>query len=164
MTAPDPTAGTVPKKLPVIQLVGGIEPLRYGQAVFNDAYRAAPDLADQLRGGDQDPFYFDERVVAFLSSLLSAAREAGREEGREEERGRIKNAAREFCRRCRDEGPELIEPAAVILWGKLLPPEHLGPRCEFHAAEAIGWDALRPDRFEQWAGFDLRPLRGLPDA
>jgi len=90
---------------------------------------------------------------------VAAAEERGRVEGAVKERERIKNAATEFCRRCCDESPELVEPAAVILWGKLIPAEHLGPRCEWHAAEAIGWESLRPDRFEQWAGFDLRPFR-----
>jgi hypothetical protein len=68
----------------------------------------------------------------------------------------------ETCRACLDEqrdggdwGPA---PAAdFILWGKLLPPEHLGPRCYDHAREALGWAAM--SRIDQYAVFDLRPIR-----
>jgi hypothetical protein len=81
-----------------------------------------------------------------------------------EQRDRLTAAAQEWCRRCRDLDLTPLQPAVVILWGKLLPPEHLGPRCEEHAAEAIGWDALRRDQFEQWAGFDLRPFRTVARA
>lgn len=52
---------------------------RYGQALFNDAWRVAPDLVDKIRGTEDDPFYRDERAEAFLRALLSATREAERE-------------------------------------------------------------------------------------
>jgi hypothetical protein len=35
-------------------------------------------------------------------------------------------------------------PAEYVLWGKLIPPEGLGPRCYDHAALHVGHDALRP--------------------
>lgn len=34
-------------------------------------------------------------------------------------------------------------PAEYVLWGKLIPPEGLGPRCYDHAAKHVGHDALR---------------------
>ena len=36
-------------------------------------------------------------------------------------------------------------PAEFILWGKLLPPEALGPRCYTHAADHVGDQALGPN-------------------
>lgn len=51
----------------------------------------------------------------------------------------------EWCRE--DLGPEANynrcgAPAEFILWGKLLPPEALGPRCYDHAAAHVGHLAL----------------------
>jgi hypothetical protein len=54
-------------------------------------------------------------------------------------------------RRCGD-------PADLILWGRLLPPEALGPRCLDHASHYMPTDA---NSVEQWAAFDLRPVREL---
>jgi len=62
----------------------------------------------------------------------------------------------EACRRCRDEDDRFVA-AEFILWGKLFPPEHLGPRCYEHAKDAIGWHGM--SRIDQWAVFDLRGLR-----
>lgn len=41
---------------------------RYGQAVYNVACGLSP-LADVLCGTDLDPFYYDERVEAFVHRL-----------------------------------------------------------------------------------------------
>jgi hypothetical protein len=57
----------------------------------------------------------------------------------------------EWCRACRDE--DRLTPAIVIVWGKLFPPEALGPRCWDHAAEHVDMS-----RLDQWAVFDLRPV------
>lgn len=35
-------------------------------------------------------------------------------------------------------------PAEYVLWGKLIPPEGLGPRCYDHAAAHVGPRALVP--------------------
>lgn len=48
------------------------------------------------------------------------------------------------------------EPAEFILWGKLIKPEGLGPRCYDHAAQHVGHSALYPN--SGWAVFDLRPV------
>lgn len=68
----------------------------------------------------------------------------------------------ETCRVCQDEqrdrgdwGP--VPAADFILWGKLLSPEHLGPRCYKHTQEALGRSAM--SRIDQYAAFDLRPIR-----
>lgn len=61
----------------------------------------------------------------------------------------------EFCRACRDEREELVE-ADFILWGKLIKPEFLGPRCHGHARVALGAALNHP---EQCAVFDLRPYQ-----
>ena len=44
---------------------------------------------------------------------------------------------REECRRCRDEHGEHV-PATGIVWGKLCPPETLGPRCLVCIREQLG--------------------------
>lgn len=51
------------------------------------------------------------------------------------------------------------QPAEFILWGKLIPPEALGPRCYDHAARHIGHWGLAPN--SGWAVFDLRPFLRL---
>lgn len=53
-------------------------------------------------------------------------------------------------------------PSEFVLWGKLINPEGLGPRCYDHAARYVGHDALRPN--SEYAVIDLRPilkLRGI---
>jgi hypothetical protein len=66
----------------------------------------------------------------------------------------------EWCRECRDErefkfmAPGV--PAEFILWGKLFPPEALGPRCYDHAAKWLGHGNM--SRIDQYAVFDLRPF------
>ena len=64
----------------------------------------------------------------------------------------------EFCRACRDELPwgQPLPLADFIIWGKLTPPEHLGPRCTDHAEKALGWNFI--SQVDQWAVYDLRPL------
>lgn len=63
----------------------------------------------------------------------------------------------EHCRACRDERDETV-PAEFIIWGKLTPPEHLGPRCYGHTAAFVGPVAM--SQISQWAIFDLRPFMG----
>ncbi len=48
---------------------------RYGQLVFNHLCEVRPDLSEQVRGTDMDPFYVDrlnhpnwDRFVAFIES------------------------------------------------------------------------------------------------
>lgn len=47
-------------------------------------------------------------------------------------------------------------PAEFILWGKLIPPDGLGPKCYDHAAAHVGHRALGDP---SWAIVDLRPAR-----
>lgn len=64
------------------------------------------------------------------------------------------------CRECRDEAAPFatyVTPAEFILWGKLLPPEALGPKCYDHAVKYLGHSVAT--RTEQYAVVDLRPLR-----
>lgn len=42
-----------------------------GQAAFNQLARERGDLADELRGGNLDPFHDDERLPAFLDHLAT---------------------------------------------------------------------------------------------
>lgn len=64
------------------------------------------------------------------------------------------------CDRCN-------EPAEFVLWGKLLEPEALGPRCYDHAAKHVGHDMLsrrlrRDGSYTlklEAAIMDLRPLQ-----
>jgi hypothetical protein len=59
------------------------------------------------------------------------------------------------CREWPRDGDRCTRPAEFILWGKLLPPESLGPRCYKHAAKHVGHRALGDPT---WAIADLRPL------
>lgn len=43
--------------------------IRYGQAVFNEAYILYPNETDQLRGTEFDCFYRDDKVNIFLEKL-----------------------------------------------------------------------------------------------
>jgi hypothetical protein len=64
-------------------------------------------------------------------------------------------ALRETCREWPDGADDRCNaPAEFILWGKLFPPEALGPRCYDHAVEHTGHNM--PARVDQWAVFDLR--------
>lgn len=64
---------------------------------------------------------------------------------------------RECCREWLDDKINYCcEPAEFLLWGKLIPPEGLGPRCYDHAAKWVGHSALRHD-----AGWSILDLRGL---
>jgi hypothetical protein len=49
-------------------------------------------------------------------------------------------------------------PAEFVLWGKMIPPKGLGPRCYEHAAKHVGDRALGDP---SWAIIDLRPLRAV---
>jgi hypothetical protein len=62
----------------------------------------------------------------------------------------------EWCRQCRDELPHgsTLPPADFILWGKYFPEDAFGPKC--YTCAMKWFDVLR---VEQYAVFDLRPLR-----
>lgn len=69
----------------------------------------------------------------------------------------------EWCRRCLDEGggplvehPVLV-PADGIVWGKLCPPDALGPRCLDCIEEQLGSYAAGSvrRRDHQWAIYPL---------
>ena len=55
----------------------------------------------------------------------------------------------EIKERCRnwieEKNNHCNEPAEFIVWGKLNPPEYLGPRCRNCAESQVGYDALKPD-------------------
>ena len=42
---------------------------RYGQAIFNISYILFPEETDQLRGGEFDCYYNDNKVDVFLEKL-----------------------------------------------------------------------------------------------
>ena len=60
----------------------------------------------------------------------------------------------ERCRSCRDEG--IDRRAALVLWGKLFPPDALGPKCMDCAHQ---WMHTDDHTISQTAALDLRPLR-----
>lgn len=39
---------------------------RWGQYMFNSLVEVRPDISEQIRGTDADPFYQDKKVEAFL--------------------------------------------------------------------------------------------------
>lgn len=72
------------------------------------------------------------------------------------------NVVLEWCRSCRDETEERGDygmesgnqtPADVIVWGKLFPPEAMGPRCLTHY-----YAETNARRVDGYAVFDLRGL------
>ena len=44
--------------------------LRYGQAMFNEAMNMWPEFVNTLRGTEDDCFYKDTKVKAFLSHFV----------------------------------------------------------------------------------------------
>lgn len=46
-------------------------PLREGQCYFNTLYEVNPELANEIRGTNIDPFYLDSRIDAFVDFLDS---------------------------------------------------------------------------------------------
>jgi hypothetical protein len=84
--------------------------------------------------------------------------------GRRDEQRELRTAAEALITEgCREElGAEANydkcwAPAEFVLWGKLFPPEALGPRCYDHAAKHVGHAGLSPNK--HYALIDLRPLR-----
>jgi len=64
------------------------------------------------------------------------------------------------CRECRDEMPVFstnVPAAEFVIWGKLSPPEALGPKCHDHAVKWLGHHVGY--RSSQYAVVDLRPAR-----
>ena len=43
---------------------------RLGQWAFNLLYEAYPEIANNIRGGEADPFYDDDRIPLFLQAIL----------------------------------------------------------------------------------------------
>lgn len=43
--------------------------LRSGQILFNNLYDIAPEVANEIRGTEFDPYYFDSRIRAFLDRI-----------------------------------------------------------------------------------------------
>jgi len=43
---------------------------RWGQWAFNLLYEAYPEIANNIRGGEADPFYDDDRIPLFLQAIL----------------------------------------------------------------------------------------------
>jgi hypothetical protein len=67
---------------------------------------------------------------------------------------------REYCHEWVDDKNDRCNaPAEFLLWGKLFPPEGLGPRCYDHAAKHAGHQALSDRQLEQTAILDLRGLQ-----
>lgn len=62
------------------------------------------------------------------------------------------------CREWTDISVRCDQPAEFVLWGKLLPPTALGPRCYDHAVAHTHW--TMPARSDQWAVIDLRQIQG----
>ena len=43
---------------------------RLGQWSFNKLYEIRPDIADEIRGTENDPFYRDEKLGKFLTAVV----------------------------------------------------------------------------------------------
>lgn len=43
--------------------------LRTGQILFNVLYDIAPEVANEIRGTEFDPYYLDSRIRAFLDRI-----------------------------------------------------------------------------------------------
>lgn len=52
--------------------VAGGGGLRAGQSAFNRLAEIAPELADSIRGGPDDPYYDDSRLERFRQRLAQA--------------------------------------------------------------------------------------------
>lgn len=46
--------------------------LRRGQALFIATHSLLPNLAEQVRGTEHDPFFFDDRIDSFMNILSDA--------------------------------------------------------------------------------------------
>lgn len=101
------------------------------------------------RGRPWDAYY--AHVAAALSTAGFGDTAAARAE-----------ALRETCREWPDDAFDRCnQPAEFILWGKLFPPEALGPRCYEHAVKHTGHSM--PSQVDQWAVFDLRTRAARPN-
>jgi len=49
--------------------------IRIGQQAFNDLYESEPEIADQIRGTDADPFYLDENLGKFYTRVAQIKRQ-----------------------------------------------------------------------------------------
>lgn len=56
-------------KLNKAEIISEANASRYGQAIFNVAYKMYPNAVNKLRGTDLDCFYQDEKVDKFLNAL-----------------------------------------------------------------------------------------------
>ena len=48
---------------------------RKGQAAFNVMWYMFPDIADEFRGSELDPFYHDERTLDFVEACFKKLEE-----------------------------------------------------------------------------------------
>lgn len=78
----------------------------------------------------------DNAVNAYLKGMEEPCRECV------ERHGDWRYSMGVYEDRLESEPAPVIRPAEFILWGKLLPPEALGPRCYDHAARQVGHRAL----------------------
>jgi hypothetical protein len=112
-------------------------------------------LLDADMGDPRDwPLYQREAFAKVAANLLAApdpATDAAVERGR-----------REWCREEDEHGDRCARRAEFLLWGKLFPPDALGPRCHEHAIKHTHYSM--PSRTDQWAVYDLRPGAALADA
>ena len=68
----------------------------------------------------------------------------------------------EFCHfRKEPTGEWCGKDADMIVWGKLFPPEALGPRCEEHAAEQLGWRTVDDRDVAIFRLRDVMPLSAV---
>lgn len=93
------------------------------------------------------------RPDAEVRALATDLRESRARE--EKLREALEKFAHETCREWIDETASYCHaPAEFLIWGKLTPPNGLGPRCYDHASEHVGHRALGDP---SWAIVDLRP-------
>lgn len=90
--------------------------------------------------------------------LLARLKEHDERQQRERETSAPHSSVAEVSEWCREDlpnGERCHGRAEVILWGKLISPEGLGPRCFTHAAKHVGSRSVHDPA---WAIFDLRGL------
>lgn len=162
----------MPRTIGADEVREGRVPGRRGDTVNNETPPASDNLMEQwTRTVNQRSLdHWRERAEAAERELTEVRRQRDRAEQIADERGTALDEAeatlakvrREWCRECKDErefGAPGV-PADFILWGKLFPPEALGPKCWMHAEKHIGRGMTQID---QWAVYDLRPINAALD-
>ena len=139
--------------------VHALRPSRRGGAQV-DAGQEPPPLPLTLCGFYVPHAATSERAVT-CKGCLGRAEQAGHKIHRSAPTGAAMAVPVVEC--CRewidtDVGYDHCNKAAeFLLWGKLIKPEGLGPRCHEHAARHVGERALGSD-LSNWAILDLRGL------